>query len=114
MSKSFLRGEVVKIDFLDGSWVEVKKELSQRDQDYIITQMAKVKAGENNPEMELSLGRMALLERVITNWSFADDAGIKVPIIPDNISNLKLKYRTLILTKVDELNKQANEWAEKN
>ena len=114
MSKYFITDEVVKVDFPDGQWVEVKRELSQRDQDCIMDRMAKVKAGENKNEMEFSLGRMALLERVITNWSFVDDAGVRVPITPDNISNLKLKYRTLILTRVDALNKQTNEWAEKN
>jgi len=102
MSEHFYESEKVRIDFPDGNWVEVKQELTQADQDYILNQMAKGK--ENTIQMEL--GQLPLLERSILDWSFQKESQ-KVPINRENISRLRVRYRTKLLIEIDRLNREA-------
>ena len=114
MGKFFVDSQdVVRIDFEDGEWIEVKEELSQADQDFIIDSMAKATANGKEPKIEMKLGKMALLERAIINWSFKD--GEKpIPVNNENISNLRLRYREVVLAKIDELNSKAGSFIAKN
>jgi hypothetical protein len=52
MSEFFLDSETHRVEFPDGQWVDVKTELTQADQDYIMGQMAQA-AGN---EIQLRLG----------------------------------------------------------
>lgn len=109
MSEFFQDTEKVRIDFPDGQWIEVKPELSQEDQDYIMKHLIKVQGGEAIIEP----GQMPLMERAILDWSFTDGKG-KVPINRDTISRLKLKYRNKVLAEVNRLNTEALEFVQKN
>ena len=107
MGKEFLDQEVFRVEFPDENWVDVKEELTQEDQDYIITEMAQTD-GEG-----FKLGRLSLLERSITAWSFQNGDG-RIIINRDNISRLRLKYRNQVLTEIDRLSNESMEWASKN
>jgi hypothetical protein len=95
MSKYFINeNELYQVDFEDGEWIGIKQELSQRDQDKILNTMAKARGKE--AELELNLGRQTLLELSVKAWSFKDN-GVLIPITPDNLSNLKTKYRSSLI-----------------
>jgi hypothetical protein len=106
MSKFFIGKELHRIMFPDNEWVDVKGELSQKDQDYVINSMTKAKAS-TKPEIEITLGKQAILEVSIVDWSFTDE-GNKVPVNPENISNLRIKYRSRILTEIDKVSAESN------
>ncbi len=108
MGKYFLGNETVRVTFEDGQWVDIKEELSQEDSDYIMNAMAKAEAGTAT-KVEFNLGRLALLERSIISWSFAEDKPI--PVSRENISNLRVKYRAKVLSEIDRLNQAASEFA---
>jgi len=114
MGKFFVDSQdVVRIDFEDGEWIEVKEELSQADQDYLLNAMAKAIANGGKPKVEMKLGKMALLERSIVNWSFKDGEK-SIPVTSENISNLRLRYRETILKTVDDLAEKASAYVLKN
>jgi len=105
MSKFFIADELFRVTFPDGEWVDIKTELSQRDQDCIIRNMAKAKTGDK-PEIEFDLGRQSLLEIMVKDWSFKENDK-PVPVTPDNISNLRQKYRSKVLAEIDRLSKES-------
>jgi len=113
MSKFFQESERVRVEFPDGEWVEVKEELSQADHDYILSKMARAEQSGKEPKMVLQLGKLPLLERAITDWSFSEH-GTRVPINRDTISKLRSRYRTKVLIELDRLNEEALEFARKN
>lgn len=123
MGKFFIdASDTVRIDFPDKEWVIIKEELTQADQDYLNKQMVGVKAtqivkqvaaaaakGDSKPDIEINendlgfdTGRTNLLVRGIIDWSFVDDHDNKVPINAQTCSTLRLKYRQVILDKLDE------------
>ena len=104
MSEWFIEDEAVRIDYPDGAWIEVKSELTQRDQDYITNAMMTYKG----KEMEVKIGRLALLERMVIKWSFS------VPVNSDNLSKLRRKYRQPLLERCDQLNSEAYDYLSKN
>jgi hypothetical protein len=106
MSNEFLEDEKVRVDFPDGNWVDLKPELTQADQDYIMTKM--MKKGLDDAQ----LGRLPLLERCILAWSFTKD-GAPVGINSDTISKLRRKYREVLLTKINDLNMESVEFQKK-
>jgi len=107
MSDTFYEGEVFRVTFPDGNWVDVTEELTQADQDFLLNEMAKVEDKRSN-SVAFNLGKSLLLERCIKAWSFDK------PINPENISHLRLKYRSKVLREIDRLNAQANSWLVKN
>ena len=112
MGEFFWDSESVRIDFPDGNWIDVKPELLQDDQDYIMGCM--VQTDENGKQiLKAEKGRIPLLERSILDWSFTDGKG-KVPITRDTISRLRLKYRSKVLIEVNRLNTEALEFVQKN
>ncbi|MCK9520186.1 MAG: hypothetical protein M0R74_14355 [Dehalococcoidia bacterium] len=109
MSQYFIGAETVRLAFPDGQWVDLKEEMTQADQDYVVNKMvrAKLQAKDGGAsDVSLDLGKGAVMERMIVAWSFEG-----VPVNPDNISKLRGKYRALILEKIDELQKAAGEWS---
>jgi len=101
-----------RLDFPDGEWIEIKPEFSQSDLDYITSRMMQTKMvadGSKKPEAQLDVffGRQATLERGILDWSFTAEDGSAVPLTPDNISNLRTRYRTPVLAELDRLNAEA-------
>ena len=104
MSEHFIGDEKVRVDFEDGCWVDIKEELSQADQDYIMNAMAAVKEAA----VSFNLGRLALLERSVLGWSFPE------PITKDNLSNLRNKYRSVVLERIDALSQKPYEYVTKN
>jgi hypothetical protein len=115
MGKFFLDGETFRVKFVDGEWVDIKEEFAQADLDYITTQMMKTSVNTRNgknPEADVSFafGKVASLTRAIVAWSFAED-GKPVPVTAENISNLRNRYRTVLLTEIDRLNAEAGAFA---
>lgn len=114
MGKFFLDGETYRVAFPDGEWIDVKEEFAQADLDYITTQMMKTSVNTRNkePEADVSFrfGKVASLTRAIVAWSFAED-GKPVPVTPENISNLRNRYRSQVLLEIDRLNEQAASFA---
>ncbi len=108
MGEFFADSERVRVDFPDGQWVEIKEELSQGDQDYLLDQMAHAESGGKDTKITFSLGKLALLERSIVAWSFPD------LVNKENISRLRLKYRAKVLAEVNRLNEEAGEFIRKN
>jgi hypothetical protein len=117
MGKYFQDKELFRVTFEDGQWVDVKQELSQEDDDYIKNQMFKAGVKSETPDTKdtkelkpvvgIDFGKQALLERSIVAWSFVDDAGKPVPVAPQNISALRVKYRFRVIAEIDRLNKEA-------
>lgn len=103
MGKYFLDKESVKISFPDGEWVAVKEELTQEDQDYILTEMAQAQTKGKDNKAQFSLGSLSLLERSIVDWSFEEN-GQKVPVTRDNVSRLRRRYREKTLAEINRLN----------
>ena len=114
MGKYFLEDEKVRVNFDDGEWVDIKEELTQADQDYILNQMTFAEQGNNGTKMEIKLGQLSLLERSIVDWSFLETNGNKIPINSDNISRLRKRYRNKILQEINNLNEKAESFASKN
>lgn len=113
MSKFFIGSETVKVSFDDGEWVEIKQEFTQSDKDYISTQMMQTKidlGSKKQAELEMKIGKQATLERAIVAWSFVED-GQSVPVTPENISNLRNKYRAKVLSEIDRLDAEAGAFA---
>jgi len=113
MSQFFIGNETVRADFPDSEWVDIKAELTQADQDYILNQMAHAEAVGDKAQVSMSLGRMALLERSVVAWSFKEN-DIPVPVNKENISNLRLKYRTKVLEEVNRITELATQFVIKN
>ena len=110
MSKYFQENETNRISFEDGSWIDLKQELTQADEDYITNQMMHAQgvatsAKETKAEISMDFGKMALLERSIVAWSF------DLPVTPGNISKLRAVYRSKVLIEADLLQKQAKEFS---
>jgi hypothetical protein len=61
-------------------------------------------------DVSVDLGKLALMERMITGWSFQED-GKPVTVNRENISRLRRKYREPLLQRIDELNSAAGEWS---
>ncbi len=115
MGKYFSSGETVRVSFPDGEFVDIKEEFSQADLDFIMSKMmqARVKTADGEKpgaDIEMSFGKQATLERAIVSWSFVEE-GKPVPVTPDNISNLRTKYRTKVLTEIDRLSTASGEFA---
>lgn len=110
MGKFFITDETVRVAFPDGEWIDIKEELSQEDQDFILNSMARTSAHRgSSPEVQIDLGKLALLQRSIVRWSFMDN-GVAVPVDREHISHLRQCYRTPVLEKIDELNAHAVEF----
>jgi hypothetical protein len=92
------------VEFPDGECIEVKQELDQEDQDAIAGAMLKLKG----KDIEMQVGRLILLERMVVAWSF--DA----PINKSTLSKLRRKYREPVLEKINDLNSAAFEYVAKN
>ena len=108
MGKFFVGSkDLFRVTFPDGQWVDIKKEFSQDDSDYIMNAMASAKAVEEKPQIEMNLGKMATLERAVVAWSFTIDDGTPAMINADNLSSLSAKYRMILLKEIDRLNKEA-------
>lgn len=104
MSQFFIESETEKVEFPDGEWIDLKQELDQEDQDAIAGAMLKLKG----KDIEMQVGRLILLERMVVAWSF--DA----PINKSNLSKLRRKYREPVLEKINDLNSAAFEYVTKN
>lgn len=111
MGKFFISGDTFRIIFPDGEWCDIKQEFNQTDLDYITSQMmqASVKTDGKKPEAEVAMvfGKQATLERAIVAWSFKEEDKA-IPVNAENISNLRSKYRTLILQEIDRLSTENN------
>jgi len=99
MSEFFLDSATVRVEFPDGQWIEVKPELTQEDEDYIMSQPG-AKGGLLPP--------MLVLERSIVSWSFDRE------VSKESISQLKRRYRAKVSAEVVRLNTEALEFVEKN
>jgi len=86
--------DIQRVEFPDGNWWDVKKELTQEDNDYILAEM-----------IRKTSARLSLLERSTVKWSF------DLPINRDNINKIKPKYRTPVLKEIDRLATEANQFA---
>ena len=113
MGRNFIGNETVKIEFPDGEWVDIKEELTQADQDFMLNQMAKAENIGGKAEVSMSLGRLALLECGVVAWSFVDD-GKPVPVSKEAISHLRTKYRGKLLEEMNRLYEAAAEFVVKN
>jgi hypothetical protein len=100
MSKFFIENELFRINFQDGEWVDISAEQTQADDDYIMNSMLKTDAiaGKSEAKISMTLGKLAILERRIKAWSFG------VPVTSGSISNLKRKYREVVIKEIDRLN----------
>ena len=107
MSEHFIGDEKVRVEFPDGQWVDIKEELSQRDQDHLLNVMAGVK-GDDKPSIAFNIGKLAILEKCVIAWSFPE------PINTETLCNLRRKYRLPVLEKIDELNSQPYQYVAKN
>ena len=112
MSKFFIEQDTVRVTFPDGEWCDIKAEFTQEDLDYITNQMMKTSLSANGretpqTEVAMSFGKEATLEKAIVAWSFTDDQGKGVPVTPLNITNLRSKYRWMVLKEIDRVNKEA-------
>lgn len=113
MSKFFVGNETTRVTFPDGEWVDVKEEMTQADQDYILNHMARAENLSGKASFSMSLGRMAMLERGIVAWSFTEN-GAPVPVTKENISNLRNKYRSKVLETINSLAESAGKFISKN
>jgi len=113
MSKFFVENETKRITFPDGEWVDVKEEMTQADQDYILNQMTHAENLTGKASFSLSLGRLAMLERGIVAWSFTEN-GTPVPVTKENISCLRNKYRSKVLETINSLAESAGTFVSKN
>ena len=104
MSEWFIENETEKVTFEDGVWIELKQELDQEDQDAIAGAMLKLKG----KDLEMQVGRLILLERMVLRWSF------DTPVNKSNLSKLRRKYREPVLDKINDLNSAAFEYVAKN
>lgn len=102
MSEFFVESEVIRVSFPDENWVDIKQELTQEDQDYIVSKLAQP---EKDSKISFSFGRLSLLERSIIAWSFNQ------PVNRDNISKLRQKYRNLILQEIDKRDAEATQFS---
>lgn len=114
MGKFFISGETHRVTFEDGEWCDIKAEFTQEDFDYITNAMVRgsILPGAKKSEVDISMqfGKRATLERAIVAWSFKDGDSIS-PLTPENISNLRTKYRVVLIAEIDQLTKEANQFS---
>jgi hypothetical protein len=81
--------------------VLLKPTVTVADQVYVTNQTVKSK---KNGEMEMfaGVGRYAILERMIVNWTFLRN-GQRVPVTPQTIQQLPAHYANPILEKLDAM-----------
>lgn len=81
--------------------VLLKPTVTVADQIYVSNQTIRSK---KNGEMEMfaGVGRYAILERMIINWTFLRN-GQRVPVTPTNIQQLPANYANPILEKLDAM-----------
>jgi len=113
--------ETVTIDLEDGegnkAWVRVKKYASRADRDYALSQAmrTRIRFGVDGaqPQMEsefdMGAGQLALLERMIVDWSFTfpeghPQAGEKVPVTPEYIGRLREDVAAAIVAEINRNN----------
>jgi len=81
--------------------VLLKPTVTVADQIFVSNQTVRSK---KNGEMEMfaGVGRYAILERMIINWTFLRN-GQRVPVTPQNIQQLPANYSNPILEKLDQM-----------
>ncbi len=102
MSKYFSEGEIVTIEFKDGEWVDIKESQTLKDSEAVAKEIA------SNPSFPVTTG----LKQRIVSWSFAEN-GISIPITIEAISKLKDKYTMPLIAKINELNKESQDFSKK-
>lgn len=78
-------------DGYEGEWFEVRG-ITMRDSD------AAQKA--NDDTSAGAEGKTALLARIITDWSFTDGAGDKLPITPTNLADMDVAAYAPVLDHI--------------
>lgn len=87
MSLFLIEGEVKRVEFPDGQWVEIREELTQAEAEYI--------------NEDASKGKVRLFEKSVKAWSFP------IPVSWDNFDKLRMKYRAGILKAMDTVYEEA-------
>lgn len=109
----FVSSEFSRITFPDGEWVDIKKELTQAEQDNIVSQMVKTAQSGDKTAIEVNAGKLPLMVAYVVAWSFKEN-GVAVLVTPLNISRLATRYRDRIIVEIDRVSNQATEWLKKN
>lgn len=99
MQSHFINNEIRRVDLGDGQWVDVKRELSVADRDFIINRMFR---GSNGESQSVTVDTVALLLASITDWSFVDADGKKLPVAEEHVNRLKPATAKLIQSRLGE------------
>lgn len=100
-------------------WIEIKEELSQREERHIWTRLVKdgvITAGEKIQLDPEQVGLTKVVEYLL-DWSFVDAQGHPIPVSESSINNLKpatYKEISTLIDAHDEANRQADEDLLKN
>lgn len=106
------KDEVDRIDLGDGFWIDIKRELSAGDSEFISNEIIKLrlkpaaftKVGKPTisdiEKTELKTGNIATLLRAITAWNLTDRSGKEVPVTRESISQLKTRVYDKLLEEV--------------
>lgn len=100
----FFGCETERLTFPDGQWVDLKKEPTQGDADYVAGRMM------IDGKFNVLAGRLPMMARMITAWSF-EEAGKPVPVTEQNVDILHQKYRNMIIDRINQLTEAAGEWS---
>ena len=115
-----------RVDLEDGQWIDIKRNLSAADQDYLAreTISLELNMGGDNEEEEVTTevptvnvrssrrrreqaekkiktakmmpAVLPLLRAIIVDWSFCDNRGKKVPVNDANVGNLKREISNIV------------------
>lgn len=78
-------------DGYEGEWFDVRG-ITMRDSDAAQKAADDVNAGAE--------GKTALLARIITDWSFTDEKGAKLPITPANLADMDVAAYAPVLEHI--------------
>lgn len=89
----FASVETVRLDLSEGDWIEVKDELSYGERQTLMAvgvRRTGLTEGAREVEIDWSVINVADMAMWITDWSFTDEAGARVPVSEDSIRALSL------------------------
>ncbi len=110
------KDEVERIEFEDGEWVDIKRELSAGDEEAISNEILRIRLkpqafGKGGPakkedieEVSLKVGSIITVYRAIVAWSFKDRDGKDAPVTMTNVASLKRPIFNRLLEEVGRRN----------
>lgn len=96
----FVTPQVVRVDLSEGDWVELKRELTVGEARGVLFGTLEEQA-DGTFKRNLDAAVLLRLQAYLVDWSFVDEAGVKVPVSVDAINALNVGTLTELIGAVN-------------